>query len=129
MRRANEHNDPQRGLLVFAESRYQQRAKVWVRGFRELGTQGGVLRNLSDIPYFAGTKESRLLQLADFVAHATYLLYERHDPVLAQAIIHRFDKKNGVLYGLAHVTGAKGRACDCPTCFSRKTPNSYGPWV
>jgi len=38
-RRAQEHDDPQRGLIVFAESHYQQRAKLWVRGFREMGTQ------------------------------------------------------------------------------------------
>src|SRR5438128_1709853 len=81
MRRAREHDDPQRGLLVFAESHYQQRAKLWVRGFRELGTQWGVLRNLSDIPYFASTRESRLLQLADFVSHNVFLLYERRDPI------------------------------------------------
>lgn len=129
MRRANEHNDPQRGLLVFAESRYQQRAKVWVRGFRELGTQWGVLRNLSDIPYFASTRESRLLQLADFVAHAMFLLYERRDSSLAQGIIHRLDKKNGILYGLGHVSRSKGPNCECPTCTSRRTPNNYGTWI
>ena len=72
-RRAREHDDPQRGLIVFAESHYQQRAKLWVRGFRELGTQWGVLKNLSDIPYFASTRESRLLQLADFVSHSVFL--------------------------------------------------------
>lgn len=38
MRRHRELNDTQRGLLVFAESAYQKRAKVWVRDFRELGT-------------------------------------------------------------------------------------------
>jgi hypothetical protein len=40
-RQFNEHNEKQRGLLVFAESNYQTRAKIWVQGFRELGTQWG----------------------------------------------------------------------------------------
>src|SRR5206468_5213597 len=75
MRKFQEEEDPQRGLLIFSEGRFDKRAKVWVRGFRELGTAWGVLRNLSDVPYFASAKETRLLQAADFVAHATFLLY------------------------------------------------------
>ena len=72
-RRLREHNDEQRGLVVFAESHYQSRAKVGVKGFRELGTQWGLLHSLCDIPYFAPARESRVLQLADYVAHATQL--------------------------------------------------------
>ncbi len=119
-RRGQEHNDPQRGLLVFAESHYQPRAKIWVRGFRELGTQWGVLKNLSDIPYFASTRESRLLQLADFVSHAIFLLYERGDESLAEGILHRVDQKNGKLHGLVHVSKKKGLTCQCPACKSRR---------
>ena len=125
MRRAQEHNDPQRGLLVFAESHYQARAKVWVRGFRELGTQWGVLKNLSDIPYFASTRESRLLQLADFVSHSIFLLYERNDDSLASNILHRLDQKDGTLHGLVHVSKHKGSTCNCPACVSRRVPHSF----
>jgi len=124
-RRANEHKDPQRGLLVFAESHYQQRAKVWVRGFRELGTQWGVIKNLSDIPYFASTRESRLLQLADFVSHSMFLLYERNDDTLAKNILHRLDQKDGKLHGLVHESKRKGATCDCPACVSRRVPHSF----
>jgi hypothetical protein len=125
-RRAQEHDDPQRGLIVFAESHYQQRAKLWVRGFREMGTQWGVLRNLSDSPYFASTKESRLLQLADFVSHSIFLLYERGDVSLAKGIVHRMDQKDGKIHGLAHISPRKGVACDCPVCASRRVPYSFG---
>lgn len=130
MRRHHEFNDAQRGLLVFAAGRFDKRAKVWVRHFRELGTQWGVLRNLCDIPYFASTRETRLLQVADFVAHAVYLLYERHDSSLIAPFINRFDRRDGTLHGLAHVRshGAGGR-CECPACFSRATPGRNGPWV
>lgn len=127
-RRANEHNDKQRGLLVFAESHFQQRAKLWVRGFRELGTQWGVLNNLSDIPYFAPAKESRLLQLADFVAHAVFLLYEKRNPDLAKDIVHRFDKKSEILHGLVHVSKAH-ESCKCPACASRRIPGDFGFWL
>lgn len=128
-RRANEHNDRQRGLIVFAESSYQPRAKTWVRGFRELGTQWGILHNLSDTPYFAPAKENRLLQLADFVAHATYLLYERRNPLLVKDMVRRFDEKDGVFHGLVHVSDAKGPGCDCPACVSRRLPGQLGPWI
>lgn len=60
-RREREENDQQRGLIVFAQGKYHERARLWVRGFRELGTQWGVLKNISDIPYFASTAENRLL--------------------------------------------------------------------
>ncbi|MFN2446989.1 MAG: DUF3800 domain-containing protein [Vicinamibacterales bacterium] len=127
-RRANEHNDKQRGLLVFAKSHYEQRAKIWVRGFRDLGTQWGILHNLSDTPYFAPANENRLLQLADFVAHATYRLYERRDPTLAKDIVQRFDTKDRIIHGLVHVSEKRGHSCDCPACVTRRTPGQLGPW-
>lgn len=49
-RRYQEHDDPQRGLIVFAESSYEKRARIWVRGFRELGTRWGAINNLRDTP-------------------------------------------------------------------------------
>ena len=33
-RRYKEHEDPQRGLIVFAESSYEKRARIWVRRLR-----------------------------------------------------------------------------------------------
>lgn len=61
LRRRERSGNPQRGLLIFAEGRFDQRAKLWVSEFRKLGTSWGVLRHLSDIPYFASAKETRPL--------------------------------------------------------------------
>ncbi|MDI6772782.1 MAG: DUF3800 domain-containing protein [bacterium] len=127
MRRKNESNDPQRGLLVFAEGRFRQRTRVWVKGFRELGTQWGVLVNLSDIPYFASAAETRLLQLADFVSHAIYLLYERRDATLIGPTINRFDQKDDIIHGLVHISRTSS-TCECPACASRRAPGSLGTW-
>lgn len=124
----HEHNDPQRGLIVFAEGRFHQRGRIWVKGFRELGTRWGGLNNLSDIPYFASTRETRPLQIADFVAHATFLLYERRNPSLIRRILERFDQTGGVLHGLVHVPGQRF-TCECPACYSRRNPGLLGPWV
>ena len=119
MRRRKESKDMQRGLLIFSKGRFDKRAGVWVRNFRKLGTQWGSLKNLCDIPYFASTKESRMLQLADFVAHAVYLAYERGDDTLLKPLLARFDQKDGVLHGLAHFRTDATSTCNCPACSSR----------
>ena len=130
MRRHHEFNDPLSGVLVFSEGRFDKRAKVWVRRFRQLGTQWGALRNLADIPYFASTKETRLLQAADLVAHAVFLLYERRDPSMIAPFINRFERKAGTLHGLVHVRSyAATGPCDCPACASRAAPGNNGPSI
>ena len=129
MRLFREGNNPQRGLLIFSEGRFTKRAKVWVRGFKELGTRWGILRNLTDIPYFASTRETRLLQLADFVSHAVFQLYERRDPTFVAPFLHRFTRQEGILHGLVHYRTDLRSTCDCPACYSRANPGSLGPWV
>jgi len=125
----HDENDPQRGLLIFSEGRFHQRTRLWVQGFRERGTKWGALNNFSDIPYFAANRESRLLQIADIVAHAVFLLYERRDNSLIRPFIHRFHKVNGTVHGLAHHRSERTGPCACPACTSRATPNNLGPWL
>jgi hypothetical protein len=121
--------NPQRGLIVLAQSQYEQHAKTWVNEFRGLGTQWGVLNNLSDIPFSAPAKESRMLQLADYVAHALFLLYERRDPTLIRSIIDRFDMTGGVFHGLVHLADGRGPDCGCPACCTRHKPRSTSTWL
>lgn len=119
LKRKYYEGNPQRGRLVFAESTLQKRQRVWVQDFRKLGTQWGVIANLSDIPYFALARETRLLQAADLVSHALYLLYERNDDSVAKPFLHRFDQRDGVLHGLVHLTPNKA-TCTCPRCDSER---------
>lgn len=127
-RQYHDFNDPQRGLIIFSEGRFDARAKIWVRGFRQRGTTWGAINNLADIPYFASPAESRLLQLADFVAHAVWLLYEKRDASLVRLLLPHFDCRDGTLHGLAHIR-TRQDACDCPACLSRRSPNSFGTWA
>jgi hypothetical protein len=127
--RQNEHDDPHRGLIVFAESHYQQRAKVWVNDFKRLGTQWGILSRVCDIPYFASTAESRLLQAADYVAYATFQLYEHRNPTLISPIWKKFDQKDGILHGLVHWARGKKDSCGCPACHCRRDSGAYGTWL
>lgn len=127
-RRYHDDGQRERGLLIFSEGRFHKRARVWVRGFRELGTRWGLLHNLVDIPYFASAEETRLLQVADIVAHAVFLLYERRDSRLIGPFLDRFDQHDGVLHGLVHVKADHLAACECPACASRSNPGTYGSW-
>lgn len=129
MRKYHEDRDAQRGLLIFSEGRFHMRARLWVQRFRELGTQWGVLKNFSDIPYFASMRETRLLQVADFVSHALFLLYERRDPALVRPLLRRFHQQDGILHGLVHFRSDRTAGCDCPACASRATPHSFGSWI
>ncbi len=124
-RQFHNRQDAQRGLIVFSEGRFDARAKIWVRGFHQRGTSWGAINNLADIPYFAAMRESRLLQAADFVAHAVWLLFEKRDASLITPLLPCFDTTKGVLHSLVHV----GPACECPACWSRQHPGSFGPWV
>ncbi len=127
-RHFNEKN-AQRGLLIFSEGRFDARAKIWVRDFHQRGTSWGAINNLADIPYFAAMKESRLLQAADLVAHAVWLLYERRNPTLIKRLLPCFDSKDGVLHGLVHVRADLAAPCDCPACHTRRNPWKFGPWA
>lgn len=126
-----ENSDPQRGLLIFSEGRFDKRAKLWVKRFRELGTRWGTLKNLSDIPYFASMRETRLLQAADFVAYSVFQLYERKDPSFISPFLQRFNEHSGTLHGLVHYKSyaSKITPCDCPACASRYSPFNYGSWI
>ena len=128
-RQYHDRQDAQRGLIIFSEGRFDARAKVWVRGFHQRGTRWGAINNLADIPYFASMRESRLLQAADFVSHAVWLLYERKDSSLVAPLLPCFNSAGGVIHGLAHVRADSMPACDCPACFTRRTQGSFGPWI
>jgi hypothetical protein len=128
-RQYHDHDDPQRGLIIFSEGRFDARAKLWVRGFHQRGTTWGAINNLADIPYFASPAESRLLQVADLVAHGVWLLYERRDPSVARDLVPLFDSMNGTLHGLVHVRRDKTAACHCPACSSRRHPHDFGTWL
>ena len=64
-------------------------------------TRIGSIRNFAeDLPYSASANDSRMLQLADHVAHAVFLKYEQQDDSLLRVILHRFDRHDGKTHGL-----------------------------
>jgi len=120
LRRLHAQGDTQRGLIIFDESRYEASLQTLLAEYRVLGTRyGATVKNFADVPFFANSKATRLLQLADLVAYAIYRRYERGDTRLLDKIIQKFDTENGVMHGLVHLTTAS-TTCTCPACLSRR---------
>jgi hypothetical protein len=120
--RLRAEGDRQRGLLILDESSYETTLQRMARGFRTLGTQWGVIKNLADIPLFVNSKASRLIQIADCVAYAVFRRYNSGDTQYFDIIAAKFDEAGGVLHGLAHKQ-SNVQVCMCPACMSRRLSN------
>ena len=115
LNRMYQRGDQQRGLVVVAESSYRDNLESLARRIWSAGHRWGNLRNMADVPFFAPAKNTRLLQLADFVVHAVYRRYEHGNAHLLDQISHRFDADEGTMHGLVHLTTDR-RSCSCPSC-------------
>ncbi|MEN9221354.1 MAG: DUF3800 domain-containing protein [Thermostichus sp. BF3_bins_97] len=117
--RLRQSGDPQRGLLILDKSTYETTLRKMARDFQTLGTQWGVIRNLADTPFFVDSHASRLVQLADHVAYATFRRYNARDTQYFDIFASKFDAEAGVLHGLAHKQTVDSM-CMCPACLSRR---------
>lgn len=120
LNRLYQRDDQQRGLVVVAQSSYQNNLETLARRIWSGGHRWGDLRNMADVPFFAPAKNTRLLQLADFVSHAIYRRYESGDTRMFDRISHRLDSDEGVTHGLVHLAPDR-RSCSCPACVQRRS--------
>lgn len=109
----------QRGLVILDRSAQETSLQRLSREFRTIGTKWGVLRNLADTPMFVDSRASRLVQLADHIAHGVFRRFNAGDAQYFDIIVSRFDETEGVIHGLAHQHSGK-HACHCPACLSRR---------
>jgi hypothetical protein len=100
------------------ESRHELALQTLARQFRVGGARWGHFRNLAEVPLFVDSKASRLIQLADLVAWATYRKYEIQDGRFFEDLIPLFDSDGGVIHGLVHRNN--NAPCYCPACMSRQ---------
>ncbi len=99
------------------------REKQYLQHFSEFRKSKRVekyLANIVDIPYFAACSETRMLQLADFVANAVWQYYERGVTREIDKIKHIFYRgpKYYPVSGLNHIT--KDTCCNCFACNFKK---------
>ncbi len=117
--RLHASGDSHRCVVISDETHLEKRLQLLMQAWR---TTTGRVRRLSafaEVPLFADSSASRLLQFADFVAHWTYRRYEAEDASVFDLLASRFDQADGVVHGLAHLTA--GRAvCPCPGCVTRR---------
>jgi hypothetical protein len=119
LERQHSAGNQQRGLIIFDETRYESRLQTLLGEYRNTGTRHRRLRNFADVPFFADSKSTRLLQLADFVAYSVFRRYERADTRWLDKIISKCDSADGRIHGLVHLT-SNYSVCPCPACLTRR---------
>jgi hypothetical protein len=107
----------ERGLIVMDKSTWETKLQTLARDFRTIGHSWGVLRNLVEVPLFVDSRATRLVQLADLVAHLVWRRYERDELDRMRRLLPRFAHEGGVRYGLVHHR-LPDEECRCPACYS-----------
>lgn len=117
-RTLNRTGDNQRGLIVMDKAKHEAPLQALATQFRANGARWGHFRHLAEVPLFVDSKASRLVQLADLVAYATWRKYEHKDGRFFDQLVPKFDADGGVVHGLFHYRRANAE-CFCPACMSR----------
>ncbi|HVE82968.1 MAG TPA: DUF3800 domain-containing protein [Myxococcales bacterium] len=110
---------PDVGIAVADESRHESTLQPIVRNWQETGTRFAKLTKLVEVPLFVDSAATRLIQLADLVAHSIFRAYDREDDSLLRRILPAFDEDGGRRHGLVHLT-PQHRTCACSACASRQ---------
>ena len=108
-----------KGLLIIDDAHREHYVGL-IHEFRRLGMKSGYMGNIVDIPYFSGSEQTRMLQLADFCAYAVYRYYEKNDDTYLNKILSRFDRRDKYhpADGLKHMTNDS--SCKCVDCSWRR---------
>jgi predicted RNA-binding protein Jag len=69
-----------KGLIVLDKTAYEETLQNLVRSYRSGGNRwGSQLRQICEVPLFAESRASRIVQLADHIAHAVFRRYNAQD--------------------------------------------------
>lgn len=116
--RKDREGDKQRGLIILAESRYQEHLSMIAPAVFWQSAGWRTLKYIADIPYFAPAKRSRMLQAADFISNAIYGYFEGYSRHFNN-ISSKFDKdEQGIMHGFKHFRGPNMN-CGCVSCYTR----------
>lgn len=92
--------DTQRGLLIVDKSTFERRFQGLAENFRTEGHRWGRLRNIAEVPLFADSRASRLIQLADLVSYSVFRFFEKSDDRFMELVRHRLDREGQQIHGL-----------------------------
>jgi hypothetical protein len=112
-----------RGLVihdrrVVAEKDIQE----WTREWQKAAGTVGQLRNMADVPLFADSRASRLIQAADLISYALYRHYAGgpRNPDYIEGLWSKFDTVDSQMHGCVHYTPEFGSgSCACRPCQGR----------
>lgn len=92
--------NPQRGLVIFDKTSYEEKLQTLSHFFKHQGHANGKLRNFAEVPLFLDSKASRLIQLADLIAYWIFRYFQSGDDRGFNMISPYFHAHNGVQHGL-----------------------------
>jgi hypothetical protein len=108
----------EKGILILDKSIYENILQKLAITFRQGGTRWRIPRDLIEVPMFLDSKSSRLIQLADHVAYATFRRYQAADLTYFNIIEGSYDSHEDIIHGLSHKQHSMPK-CTCPACLRR----------
>jgi len=95
--------DPQRGLVIFDKTSYEEKLQALSTLFKHQGHSQGRLRNFSEVPLFLDSKASRLIQMADLIAYWIFRYFQSGDDRGFRLIEPHFLRDNGQQVGFVKI--------------------------
>ncbi len=118
-RQASSTGIHERGIVIHDRRVLEKDVQGWASMWRRVAGRIGRLTHLVDVPLFADSRASRMIQAADFVAWGLYRYYGGlKDEKWIKPLWSKFDAADGIMHGLIHAS-PNFRACSCPPCASR----------
>jgi hypothetical protein len=111
----------ERGIVIHDRRVIERDVQSWVATWRHVAGRIGKLTHFTDVPLFADSRASRLIQAADFVSWGLWRYYgPTQEETWIKSLWSQFDRADGKMHGLIHVVpGFNQGACTCPPCASR----------
>ncbi|MHB1955926.1 MAG: DUF3800 domain-containing protein [Sulfobacillus sp.] len=112
------------GPTIGSRIQHERRIQEWTRNWQEVAGKVGQLHNFADVPLFADSRSTRLVQVADFVCWSLSRFYAlpSRDERWVRSLWGLFQVADGHMHNLIHVTpDYEKKRCICPPCKLRQT--------